>query len=143
MKELKDMNDLESQLRAWTPRRPSPKLKARVFAARPVAATAAAGDGARIALPHHQALLHWLAPATAALLWLCVVVNQRFNSPFPSAASAGPFVAAAMSNQSVAAWLPGSFVCDHNTMGGETFEWTNGSRAQSNVTALPGRRAND
>src|SRR5258708_4528578 len=127
---MNDMNELEKQLRAWTPRRPSRRLKERLFAI--PASAERTPQVSRLTLPH-QTLIHWLAPATAAALLLCVLFNQHFNPGFPTSASASPMVAAALSNQSIAAWLPGSFACDHNRFGGETFEWTNGSRSPSSI----------
>jgi hypothetical protein len=121
------MNELETQLRSWAPRRPSAKLRRRIFAA---GAAGAIGEGE----PTFR--FGWLAPATAAFLLMAVLFNQR-NSPVISGSSnSGPMVAMIMSNQSAAAYLPGSFQSDHNKLAGETFEWTNGSRSTSSIRSL-------
>src|SRR5690348_3639646 len=59
----KQMNLLESQLRSWRLRRPSPKVKRRLFPG------AAADDTASFSL-------RWLAPAAACLLLALTIVNQ-------------------------------------------------------------------
>jgi len=85
---------------------------------------------------HHW--VAWLAPATAALLFVAVLFNQR-NGPFVTGGSS-PMVALALSNQSAAAFLPGSFSRDVNGPSAETFEWTNGSGSTSSIHSLSGRR---
>jgi hypothetical protein len=72
-----------------------------------------------------------------ALLLLCIMFNQR-NNPFPASAGTGTMVAVALSNQSAASWLPGSFAHDQNTVPAETFEWTNGSAGSSNARMFRG-----
>jgi hypothetical protein len=42
-------------------------------------------------------------------------------------------VAVALSNQSIAPWLPGSFSREHNGLPTGTFEWTNGSGSGSGI----------
>jgi hypothetical protein len=76
--------------------------------------------------PEPSFRLSWLPPATAALLLLCVLFNQH-SSQAISSAGANSLVAVALSNQSAAPWLPGSFSREHNGLPTGTFEWTNGS----------------
>ncbi|HZR18294.1 MAG TPA: hypothetical protein VFE51_13460 [Verrucomicrobiae bacterium] len=76
--------------------------------------------------------LGWLPPATAALLLLCVLFNQHSGQAIPSAGS-NSIVAMALSNQSIAPWLPGSFSREHNGLPAGTFEWTNDSRSSSGI----------
>jgi len=135
------MNDLERQLRAWVPRRPSAKLKAQTFCAAP----AAVGDQVDHLTPeashltaHHS--LAWLAPATAALLFVAMLFNQRTGAGFSASDNSSPMVAVALSNQSAAAWLPGSFSRDVNSLPAETFKWTNGSSSTSSISSPLGRR---
>jgi hypothetical protein len=132
---------LETQLRAWRPRRPSAKLKARIFSAAhpPIASEQASvtDDDSHGATRHPWA---WLAPVTAALLFVAVLFNQRNGPGFSVTATSSPMVAMALSNQSVAAWLPGSLARDVNGLPAETFEWTNGSGSTSSISSLPGWR---
>jgi hypothetical protein len=122
------MNDLETQLRTWALRRPSARLKWRIFAPQP----ALAADSE---LPAFR--LGWLAPVCAAFLVMCMLFNQRNNASFAGSASSAPLVALILSNQSAAAYLPGSFERQHNTLAGETFESTNGSNSASSISSLP------
>ena len=73
-----------------------------------------------------------MPPAMAALLLLCVLFNQHSSQALSSAGS-NPMIAVALSNQSVAPWLPGSFSREHNGLPNGTFEWTNGSSPSSGV----------
>ncbi len=120
------MNELEKHLRSWVPRRPSAKLEHQLFAPRLATATAAA-DAAAPEVPHFR--LSWLAPATLALLVIGLMFNQRNLSAFAPGGESRALVAVALSNQNAAAWLPGSFAHDQNTIPVEPFEWTNGNRA--------------
>jgi len=129
---MSELNDLETQLRSWVPRRPSADLQARIFAV-PHGPAAAPSDPELLPAPH-SFHLHWLAPATVAMLFLCVLFNPRGNFQTPGVHN--EFIAVALSNQSAAAWLPGSFAVGQNSLPAETFEWTNGSRSNSSVTPI-------
>jgi hypothetical protein len=125
------------------PRRPSPKLEKRLFGRRDAQlalAGPAAGDAA--AVTHHFDL-SWLAPATLAVMLMCLMLNQRSLSAFNSGGAPHAIMAVALSNQSAAAWLPGSFPHDQNTIPAETFEWTNGSRSNSSFDVIEPRKQND
>jgi hypothetical protein len=117
---MNDLNELELQLRSWVLRRPSARLKRRLFRRRP------GSDEA----PEPSFRLSWLPPATAALLLLCVLFNQHSSQALSSAGSSS-MVAVALSNQSVAPWLQVS--CEHNRLPTGTFEWTNDSRSTSGI----------
>jgi hypothetical protein len=132
---MSELNELETQLRALVPRPPSAGLKKRIFAASPTAPRPAA---AATPSPRHPAWA-WLAPAMAAVLVVAVLYNQHSGSVSVSSDSS-PMVAMALSNQSVAAWLPGSFSRDRNDLPQETLEWTNGSRSTSSIGSLSGSR---
>src|SRR6478736_5169974 len=110
---MSELNELEMQLRSWVPRRPSAKLRRKLFSR-----AASAND------PEPSFRLSWLPPATAGLLLLCVLFNQH-SSQAISSAGANSMVAVALSNQSVAAFLPGSFPREHNGLPNGTFQWTN------------------
>ncbi len=114
---MNEMNELEGHLRLWIPRRPSAKLERRLFATSTAAAEAL-----------FPLRLHWLAPATAALMMMCVLFNQHYGASFAGAVSPGPMVAMILSNQSAAAYLPGSFQAEHNNLPVNAFEWATGGR---------------
>ncbi len=137
------MNDLENLLRSWTPRRPSAKLERRLFADEP--ARAAAADTATVAVSRSapQTIYRWLAPATAALLFISILWNQRGAPQVSFAQASSPLVTSALSNQSLAAWLPGSFAREQNGVRGENLDWTNGRPWPSSTRSLSGSRGND
>ena len=144
---MNEMNDLEMQLRSWAPRRPSAKLKAGIFTSNR-GAELQTGSGAHAAcsvwrVPFGLNLAHWLkptsfrwlAPVTAALFLTCILLNQR-SAPL-AAPSTSPLIAMILSsNQSAAAYLPGSFQREQNGLPSDTFEWTNGSGSTSSISSL-------
>jgi hypothetical protein len=71
------------------------------------------------------------------LLLGCIVLNQH-TTPSAIGSTNAPLVAMIMSNQSSAAYLPGSFRNDQNIITANTFEWTNGSRSPSSMRSLSG-----
>src|SRR5436190_23031940 len=89
---MKELTELEIQLRSWAPRPPSARLEQHLFASHPPAATAdgatlrsGTAQGGRIMRHASRVTRHglpgfhlrWIAPATAALVLLCVLYNQR------------------------------------------------------------------
>src|SRR5437660_11681937 len=120
---MNEMKQLETLLRTWAPRRPSARVEQRLFAApQPVAATPGGTRNTEYAIRNtHDASppfrLSWLAPATAALLLTCVLFNPRNGATLAGSANSAPLVAMIMSNQSAAAYLPGSFKREQNTLG--------------------------
>jgi hypothetical protein len=124
------MTELEKQLRLWTPRHPSARLERRLFAGGPVAAEAL--------LPFR---FTWLAPVTAALMLMCVLFNQRYGPALSAAANPGPMVAMILSNQSAAAYLPGSFQAEQNNLPADTFKQTRTSRSAPDAASLPQSKA--
>src|SRR5438105_13585025 len=118
---MSELNELETQLRCWVPRRPSARLKRRIF------------GWPKTTNPDRPTFrLSWLPPATAALLLLCVLFNQHSSQAISSAGS-NSIVAVALSNQSIASFLSGTFSREHNGLPNGTFEWTNGSGASSDI----------
>ena len=115
------MNPLETQLRSWKPRRPSVLLERRLFPARSPSA------------PHAPALAQWLAPAMACVLFATLALNPR-GTALPGSP---PLVAMILSNQSFAAYLPGSFQREQNRW--DTFEWTNHGQSGSSVAPFSAR----
>lgn len=115
-------------MRSWTPRRPSAALERRLF-------------GRVRKSGGQRAVLGWLVPATACLLLAGVSLNQENRLSVSDLSSRSNFVAVIMSNQSYAAYLPGSFQQSANRV--DTFEWTNGGYSTSSMHSLSPGRAND
>jgi len=118
------MQVLETQLRAWAPRRPSAKLKQRLF-----------GSG-RTAAPSVFSL-NWLAPATAALLVMTMLFNQRHCASFITAGQSAPLVAMILSNQNAAASLPAGFQSQQNGLPADTFDAQNGGGPLQGFKVVP------
>ncbi len=131
MNEMNETSELEKQLLSWTPRRPSPGLERRLFARRQASAEA---------LPHFR--FGWLAPVTGALALMCVLFNQRYGSALPGSSGSGPMIAMILSNQSAAAYLPGSFQAEQNNLPADAFKWTSDSRPLPVVAPLLRSRGN-
>jgi hypothetical protein len=108
---MNEMNELEKQLLSWTLRRPSARLERRLFVAGTVPAEAL--------LPFR---LTWLAPATAALMLMCVLFNQHYAPNAYGANRPDPLLAMVLSNQSAAAYLPGSVQAEHNNLPADAFK---------------------
>ena len=127
---MNEMKQIEALLRSWTPRRPSARIERRLFA--PPAGVK----------PRADFRLAWAAPTGVALLLTCLLFTQRTTNTVSASVGSGALFAAALSNQSVAPWLPGNFACEQNAVR-ESFEWTNGSGwISSNGSLLPLKRAN-
>lgn len=123
------MNELETQLRSWVPRRPSPGLETNIFRKERTERIQTESEGVTTSALRPT----WLVPATAGLLLMCLVFGQRNNPAISGTGSSSVLVAAALSNQSAAAWLPGSFAREQNGLPDETFEWTNGKTSTSSI----------
>ena len=120
-------NDLESRLASWTPRRPSPKLRARLFPN-----TAASAPHAAWPLRLRQ---NWWVPAAACLLLLAMSINVRSVWPgsLNVARSNAAFLATtALSNQSYVAYLSPDSV-QHNAFTASILKWTNASSVPSSI----------
>ena len=113
------MNTLENQLGSWKPRRPSAKIKRRLFPA----------PRARAELVR---LSHWLAPATVCLLVALAAYRQE-NGILLGPAHRDPSVATMLSNQNYVAYLAGGPSQIEHNVWSRTFEFTN-----SNGSALNG-----
>jgi hypothetical protein len=126
------MNELETQLLSWTPRRPSARLERRLFAA-----------GVAAAEPLLPFRFSWLAPATAVAMLMCVLFNQRYGPGFSRSTCPGPLVAMILSNQSAAAYLPGSVQAERNNLPADAFKWSSTRGAVARVTSSSPAKAND
>ena len=129
---MNEMSEWEMQLLSWTPRRPSPGLERRLFAASP----ALVAD----ALPAFR--FAWLTPATAVLALLCVLFTQRYVATFSPATAASPMVAMILSNQSAPAYLPGSFQPEQNNLPVSAFSSASSRAAAPRTPSLAPSRAN-
>ena len=137
---MNDMKELEAQLRSWVPRRPSAKLERRLFARQAAPAVASYQPP----VTHHLGFrLRWVAPATAALVLLCVLYNQRAGDSFGGGTNSRHIVAMILSNQSAIAYLPAGFQRDQNSPPADTFEWTNGSGSTSSMRSLSAPKVQD
>jgi len=123
------MNWLETQLNSWEPRRPSARIKRRLF---PTPST-------RLKL---AMAFNWLAPATVCMLLTLAVFKQE---NYISAASPrhNPAVAMMLSNSSSVTFLAGgSSQIQHNILPA-TLEWTNRSDSTSTIGFTPFTKPND
>lgn len=106
---MKAMDSVEEQLWTWQPRHPSPAVAQKLFPKR----------RKECARPFPAWL--WLSPAAAGLL--LVLATAGFHPPGAGEFRQGALVAMILSNQSFAAYAPGSFQPSQNRW--DTFEWTN------------------
>lgn len=107
---MTEMDSLETQLRSWRPRRPSAKLKRRLFAA-PASL-----------MPKMAWLLGSLAPVTACALLSFSVFNSENNGHL---LRREPMTAMILSNQNYAAYASDNFRESQNGLSSVTFDWTN------------------
>jgi hypothetical protein len=138
---MNDMKELETQVRMWEPRAPSPKLKELLFRSPAVPGTEHETRNAQHQSPAFR--LSWLAPASVALIAMCLVFTQRNSPGVAGSTNSGQMVAMILSNQSAAAYLPGSFdsrLAGQNRLPADTFEWTNRSGSTSSIGSLAPRR---
>src|SRR5262245_32903458 len=133
---MNEKNNLETRLRSWTPRRPSPGLERRIFDGRTASKP---GEGRRHPWPALPAFASLLAPAAACLLLAAGVLTH--SGPLTNAVRSEREALAAMSvsNQSFAAYLPGSFQLSANRL--DTFGWTNGAGFNSPMDSLSPKEA--
>ena len=112
------MDSLENRLRSWQPRRPSAKLKRRLFAA-PASV-----------MPKVAWLLGSLAPATACVLLTFSVFNPENTGHL---LRHDPVAAMILSNQNYAAYASDNFKETQNGLFSVTFDWTNRSGFKSSI----------
>lgn len=121
------MNPQENQLRSWTPRAPSPSLKAKLFnQPQPTNAPAETEPRRRM---HQPAAWHWLAPAMAVFVFGVFIsgsngsLHHLDSDDFPSA-----LTRAALKQPSYSTYYAAVRHSENNTLR-STFEWTNDSRS--------------
>lgn len=90
---MSNWNQLETQLRDWTPRPPSPELKKRIFAEPETAPVVAPRT------PRGMPAFHWLAPAAACCLTLFTLLRtNNFQNDRPDSRENHAIFAVAMSS---------------------------------------------
>jgi len=115
---MNEMDVLEAQLRSWKPRRPSATLERRLFkSTRPETGM--------------FSLAGWLAPAAACLILAISLLNPHSAGDLSDRTRPGGLVAMIASNQSYAAYLPGSFRRTHNQL--ESFAVRGGFLSPTNL----------
>jgi hypothetical protein len=122
------MQELETRLKAWPRRRPASALEARIFRARPESP------------PLSRLVFSLLAPATAAVMLVCGMFNQRNCTTIAISSHSGPWVAMVLSNQSAASFVPGTFQKEANSLPADTFGWTNDQVSTLTIPSLSGSR---
>ena len=125
---MKEMNSLEMHLRSWRPRRPSAKLRQRIFGTRSNQVTA-------------TALLRWLAPAMVCALVAVGLLTQPNSMP-AGRLTQGPMVGMILSNQSPVASLSNEIQQAGGSNFSGTFEWTNHTGSTSSVGSFLSGKVN-
>ena len=107
-------------MRSWNPRRPSARLKARLFPSAPAPEAAASYPTGRA----------WLVPVTAAFLLVSILAGERSLVPIYLRHSGPDSLLAdlAIRNQQVASRLTSADTYDRNSPPRLAFTWTNTSR---------------
>src|SRR3954464_7943628 len=120
-------NQLETRLSSWTPRRPSPALRNKLFPAIAEAEPA-------ISDAH---LWRFLAPGLALLLALCMVSSRSTHSftPFISS-STGLVATVALSHPHLAAYCVNSAYTEHNDWPSTSFELAHDTSSQFTTTSI-------
>jgi hypothetical protein len=123
-------------LRSWTPRRPSGKLKQRIFEA-PAGATAGA-EAESSGRWLRSGGWAWLCPAVACLI-VAVAMTERtpLAGPVNTGATNALFASLALSNQLINAAQTNTATHDHNHWHVATFVSTKGGRSLSSMGSLP------
>ena len=126
---MNDLNHLENHLRSWKLRRPSPNLKARIFA-----------QAAQETVEEPEGFLppwRWWAPVTALLVATLTLVSGQFSRlTFTESAQANIIATAALNHPSFVAYLPAAGHSEANAWPGTSFEWTNHGRLVSYTNGL-------
>lgn len=127
---MNEMSSLEKQLRGWVPRRPSTRLKERVFG-RPPAVTAPVFTPA------------WLASALGCAVLLLAASSQRNPARATGSGGVPGLFALISSTQGFPAAWSGSLAAGRNAPRADTFEWTNANGSGPNMGFPSPLKAND
>lgn len=119
-------------MRSWTPRRPSPRIRARLFP------TGSAPEP-EVSL---VSLWGWLAPAMAVWVLAALVLHKEARGlrVWPTDSATGLVAAVTLHSPQLVAYVASKRHSDRNAWPGACFEWTN--EAASRTTAPPSLRTN-
>ena len=142
---MNEMNELEAQLRSWTPRRPSPKFERYWRKLEPSSAArlrrensgsnqSSAGCWASWPGLSWSTLTRVAVPTLACLSLTAAILTQSGPGLIVSNTNQPAMIALALSNQNFAPYLPGSFQPNANRL--DTFGWTNGGDSPSSMRSL-------
>lgn|GEM_PF-445228 len=146
------MNELEAQLRSWTPRRPSPRIEGYWRTTdRSIGTPLRRENNA----PNRRLVfrradwpgLSWsllaraAAPAFACLFLTAAILMQPGESLIIPSGDQPAMIALALSNQNFAPYLPGSFQPTANRL--DTFGWTNEGGSPSSMRSRTPPKAID
>jgi hypothetical protein len=131
---MKKMSTLETQLRSWTPRRPSPGLERRLFAGETTSDTNAPVMSPVTRHLSLSRLISVLTPAAACVLLTVSMMKQSAPELLPNGNQRAKMVAMGLSNQNFAAYLPGTYQPTANRV--DTFEWTNRGYSNSSMDSF-------
>jgi hypothetical protein len=120
---MSEPNPFERQLHCWIPRRPSAKLRSKLFAGQALADQEAPW----------QLSWRYFAPLTGIFLLSAVTfTNRNFSSMYLSASVAnGMLAAVALSNQTAASYFTSPDTCDRNRVPLDSFETMNSRSVSS------------
>jgi len=128
---MNDWNLIENRMESWTPRAPSPRVKARLF---PQEAPASNGPASR----WWVCLTRGLVPVGAAAMVCLMVISPRESELLPlRGSSSAAFAMAALSNQFYAAYIPASLHSRLNASPETRFGWTNEDGFRSSTRFFP------
>jgi hypothetical protein len=123
---MKETNPPEAQLHSWEPRRPSARLKRRIFS-NPF---------------RRPAILTWslrLAPAAACLLVTLSVWHQ--SDSVPGDGLPAPLPSQMLGNPQLVL-APADYHQGHNEVAAITFDWTNRTGSTSSISSFSPGKAN-
>ena len=139
---MNQWNQLEKQLRSWSPRTPSSKLKERLF---DMAGVAEPAEGVRAESRGWAAQgtpWGWLAPAMAVfMLGMFLYGNQAGLLHHFQSASASLLATASLTQPEFSTYYASVQHSENNTLR-NTFEWTNANGNSSLSTAPPMAKTN-
>src|SRR5262245_47910711 len=119
---MSDWNSLESDLRRWTPRQPSPELRQRIFGVPPRAATP----------PIRFAdFTQWLVPVFGCFLLVVGTLSSRYPSheAFPLAAATNMLLSENSAAYNEAVIAASADHSDKNSLPVPRLEWSFGNRS--------------